>query len=173
MNRLITTIIFAMILCESGFAQPLIDEALTPAIFNEYGDPLTNIIDPNAARQGDWFYQDIYGVPILLEKYNDHLLLNSFYPFTSENGITDWKKAEEWSLNESMVNELKDVVSNSIGTLQSNQQLVLLFDSSGKLIRFAPIGIWSAEDAKKLENKIRLYLGDNLQNISNETFILL
>ena len=163
---------FMMVLTiQQCLGQEIIPEALSLSKTNELGDPITNIVDADGAKQGEWFYQDNSGAPVLKQEYNNHTLISSSYPIVQLDGSIEWEESEEWTLNPKP--GLENAIANSYGSFNANQQLILIFNSEGELIRYSPIGIWSKAKANELEIVVRNYLNSNQITFNDAAFILI
>ena len=173
MKTISTTLVFAL-LATLSFGQQLIPEALTPTEHNTLGDPITNVIDPDGARQGDWVYQDIYEKPIVKEHYQNHVVKQVYYSVLNSTGTPEWRSSREWRTNpEPLTTELKKAVADKFGELDSDQQIVVLFNAKGGMRRFAALGKWNRADAQRAELAVRAFLKNNALSIIHETIIFL
>jgi hypothetical protein len=174
MKALISTIVILTFCVSFGKAQSLIPEALVPTTYNESGDPLTNIIDMNGARQGNWHYQDMDGYPLLIEKYVDHQLVSTIYPSitsTVTNTSIVWQEVGE--SDPAVKAALAALLTAENITLKSDQQIVFIFNKKGELQELAALGNWDTATWEKLFIVFREFVENNTLNITNETFILL
>ncbi len=172
--KLIFTLLLLLFYHCTLFSQDLLPSSVRAPITNENGDPLTNILDQNGVQQGEWFYTDFYNNDLLRKKYVNNICTDIHY---FHNGL--WVNAKDWEQNLSLITELKVAIKAHLSkhqmtlTLNSNQQIALLYDSLGNLSRYAPIGEWDSKKAKQLELQVKNILEKiNSNNIQNDTFIL-
>ena len=173
MKWILATVFLLLNLTLSVIAQNLIPEAAVPPTFNEHGDPITNIIDMDGAKQGDWLYQDIHGQQILLEEYLNNALVKRYYPVIYENGNVEWEDDFEWTNYPYATDKLKQFLYKEHGKLNGDQQLVCIINSNAELIYFFAVGNWDQKTAEKLEKAFRVFVDNTKLSISDETFIIL
>lgn len=74
--------------------------------YTEFGNPLTEIIDANMMRQGEWFYYDSNGELIRKEEYKDHLLMSSILIAKTEAAVQDLTQFEVVEISNQSLNSL-------------------------------------------------------------------
>lgn len=72
MKYAITTVLLLACLCAE--AQNFPSSSNVDPTMNEFGDPVTNSVDPNGSQQGIWYYKDINQVVVFKEVYSDNLV---------------------------------------------------------------------------------------------------
>jgi hypothetical protein len=173
MKPILTTAFFLLTFASSVFAQSLIPEAAVPPTFNESGDPLTNIIDMDGAKQGKWFYQDIHGQQILMEEYTNNTLVKQYYPLIHSNGAVEWEDPMEWTSYPIAADKLRSFLHTTHGELNGDQQLVCIINSNAELIYFFALGNWDENTVNNLEQSFRTFVDNTKLSISDDTFIIL
>ncbi len=149
MKIVLTTLLLNTAVSFIGFSQEILQSAEKPAVYNENGDPLTNITDADGARQGDWFYIDAEGQEVLQKKYKDHVCVETYYSTDDTNLDKQWKKVSDSESNQLEINSVRelyvDFLENSGFQLKSDQQLIVVISKNGELIHVSAIGNWNTE----------------------------
>jgi hypothetical protein len=121
------------------FAQELISEASRLPITDSAGDPLNNILDPNGARQGTWYFDDFQGNLVMVETYQDNIRLTRQLAVENNESTVLLDEGQYGLLDGAQMG----VTASTLGlTLQSDQQLGALVDHSG-IIQVIFIGNWN------------------------------
>lgn len=156
-----------------SWAQTCIPEALTNSELNEFGDPITNSIDPDGSRQGDWIYQDTEGKPVFKEVYQNNELKASYFMDAHQAEMMAWKNSSFWTTNQTLHSDLLSYLATTAGELSANQQLLLLFTNTGELSRITFLGQWSPLEMSQFQSGVQSYLSDHQPlNLSNDTYLL-
>lgn len=176
LSTLLISAIFIVCVYNNGFAQQIIESAAKAPTYNEYGDPLTNSIDPNGARQGVWSYTDYTGKEVVRETYKNHELIDS--RFCTENK----KKESEW-ISKSDMNfdkEFSDGVIKTTQSLMHNEGIqldgvrqVLIVISTNKNVQIFLLGDWNASKAEAMKAKLETSIKKNLTTINGATYVLI
>ena len=153
-------------------AQNFIESSCKEPDYNSFGKPSHNLIDPNGAKQGDWFYVNNSGKTVLKAIYSDNVLQTTYYKDAS-NG---WKLIEKtnygFNLNNDKLNvRLKEILGNSSDSSSNEKQLIVVCDNNedSSLITFF-LGDWNnkaLEQTKQLiKNHKQAYKNYSLTNKS-------
>lgn len=134
-----------------SFSQTPTEKSYVPPILQDNGSPSTNIIDPNGAKQGIWYYSDYTGETCFLQWFKDHELIESFVK-TGDH----WKSTNSFpSLNESkevMKSELSAYFtaykSNTVG---DKQFFIYPVDNRPSIVY---LGDWNASEIPEFEKKV-------------------
>jgi len=155
------------------FGQHIIPEALTSTEKNEFGDPITNVVDMNGAQQGDWFYEDIYGHLFLKEHYVDHVLQETYFSVVYADGSVGWETSSSWVENDDLRVKLHQKIVDVHGALNADQQVTLFISSNGELVRFVPLGNMNTIQAQQIEQTVLEFLETNLIPVGDETVLFI
>ena len=166
-------LLFSVFTMNLSFSQVLPSAAIEPE-YNEFGDPITNIMDANGARQGEWYYEDFFGKPILKEIYQDHKLVSVFYPeLTVNSEVEKWVDQSNWEADLTILQKLRDKIYslNLFSNLQSDRQVAIILLKSGDS-RIAPLGNWKIEEANELVKNFNKESANFNLNLNQDVFIL-
>lgn len=148
------------------YAQNIIGQAAKEPTPNQNGDPVNNIIDPDGSRQGDWFYIDRQSRDVIKQTYQNNELKETFISINNE-----WVNVSDLKANESIKNELLNVLKANEIEIESHQQIVITKDKNK--IQIYGLGQWSDEKFKNCTEKLMVYLEQNSTKISQPTYIIL
>ncbi len=133
-----------------GFSQTLTEKSYVPPVLLDNGSPSTNIIDPNGAKQGMWYYSDYKGETCFSQRFEDHELIESFVK-TGDH----WKSTNSFpSLNESkevMKSELSAYFTTYKSTTGEDKQFFIYPVNNRPSIVY--LGDWNAGEIPKFEKK--------------------
>lgn len=156
--KLITTVFGCCCLSAVLYAQDILESTAKAPQFNEFGDPLTNIIDPNGARQGDWYFLDVDGQEIVLQRFTDHVCQQVLVAVEESPGMREWVATGELLTSGAEVDEYRQTVIQIMNeqhvSLDGVRQLLLLAGDKKKF-HVAFLGDWNQADLQKLKKSIR------------------
>lgn len=110
---------FLMCICSLSFGQFKHEQ-------NANGDPLTEIIDPNGMKQGDWNYTDSHNRNFRTESFTDNVLVsNSYKAATGPLDLSSFRQTNIGSFNQKSIKDLAASLS-AIG----NGEIVILADNT-------------------------------------------
>lgn len=122
-----------------SFGQQLITEASRASEVDTNGDPQNNILDPNSARQGVWYYDSFDGELLLVEHYQDNILLSRQLALET-NEVQSLLDESQWAFLDGT--SLGVQAATLSFTPQADKQLGVIIDHSG-LVKLAFLGNWS------------------------------
>ncbi len=169
MKLALTTLLFCFSIFL--FGQEIIPEAARNPEINASGDPVTNIIDPDGARQGEWFYDDYTGKAFLKEVYLNNGRQAVFLADES-NGEVSWIDSETWSYQAIGDIENKNP-AKEFSTLKYDQQVAIILDPDGKILRIAYLGNWTNENVNAVQAEIESHFETTTHTFDHVTVILL
>ena len=85
-----------------------------------------------------------------------------YFPILNSGGTIDWQTSKEWNTNHDLTKKLKKIIGDKYGEIQSDQQVVVLFNADGEIIRLASLGNWNKDESQRIEQIVREYLQGEL-----------
>ncbi|MES2800422.1 MAG: hypothetical protein V4638_10440 [Bacteroidota bacterium] len=126
-------IILTITLLISGlfcFGQNFPEVAFVPTTTNSNGDPLTNIVDPNGARQGQWLFKNVDNTSSFMQEYSNNELINSSLLF--EN---NWLNINVFIQNSNTINQLRLAIISMLGnTIMDGERLITVSKIDSQII---------------------------------------
>ncbi|MBD3636856.1 MAG: hypothetical protein HUJ25_05885 [Crocinitomicaceae bacterium] len=152
----------------STFSQEILDIAAKTPDYNQQGDPVNNITDPDGARQGDWYYVDSNNDAVVLKKFTDHSCVDTYFKLDDK-----WISSKEFASNESIENSVATELHNQGIELDANQQVLIILNESGQVVTLFTLGNWSESDSNIIRDIIQNYFQSHPTLIPGKTYLLL
>ncbi|MEX1192702.1 MAG: hypothetical protein WEA99_12075 [Brumimicrobium sp.] len=157
------------------FSQELCQISAKKPEFNANGDPITNIIDHNGAKQGQWYYQDYKKETVLKQNFNNHKCENTYY----KNSKGEWVEVVVSQLSsEKELSELNTKIKtylekDSIVETDQKQLAIVVNHEKDLLVEVYHLGVWDEKEAIKIENTINEYFENYETELHYETSLFL
>ena len=174
MKRIVITgLTYITVILNSAYGQSIMNGAMLPTTFAQNGDPITNVIDANGSKQGDFMYQDAQNRIFYKEIFSENVLM-SRHLNVGDNQNPQWRQIEGFVLvnasQNNAFNLLKETLHEQIANWDTKQVVMYkLGDYSSTHF----VGTWNPVDIATANTLISNYL-INFSNVltSNYQFIL-
>lgn len=160
-------LILCIIIASQAVAQNIINQAAEQPTYDVNGDPLTNIMDPDGMRQGDWYFVDFNSNEIVWKEYQNNQCTSTYVKM---NGT--WIVTSDLNSDSQLEQTLNTQLINSAAPLSVDQQILVIIDDQNNVEQVIGLGNWNQQDFNEAKNIIVDYLNDNTPGYFQETYLL-
>ena len=168
----ILIVLFCLATSLRAVSQEITDIAAKPSEIDQNGDPVTNVMDPDGMRQGNWFFLDTEGKDVVKKIYADNRCKGTFFKLNNE-----WIEAVDFSTGNSLRSELIGELNTQNVLLENDQQILIIFDRKGDFSYVALLGNWAEKSATAAKKVVVAFIleqtAQNDQLFSHLTYILI
>lgn len=133
--------------CLFVHAQNFPSSSFVVPILNENGDPQTNIIDANGAKQGSWYFKDVEGRITFKQVFEENELISTSVKFDNSE---QWSDLVGFTQNSLELDQLRTVLLNQLGTeIFDGENLITICKLFNGNLEINFFGNWS--DPQNLE----------------------
>ncbi|UKN01266.1 hypothetical protein K6119_16175 [Paracrocinitomix mangrovi] len=162
-----TLLLLCLTIAQLSIAQEFIEESAKSATYNQNGDPITNVMDADGMRQGNWYFVNDLNQDVVLKKYtNNSCDETSFYI------NNNWVNAQDYQSNAVQTDALKNELNANNINLQADQQLLVVIEN-GQAQLLSVLGNWAANDKSAAIQIVNDFISQNTSSLTGKILLLL
>lgn len=162
MKTIYTTLLLFISL--TAFGQNFPTSSLNNTIVDSNGDPQTNIIDQDGAKQGEWFFKNVWGEEVFKQEFINNNI--SFTAFKFEN---QWISLASYQQNNIETSTLRSEIINLLDPSIFNGERLITIVQKGNSSYIHLFGTWEnpMEVFVQIENLLTNY------SLSNHSYVFI